>query len=284
MSEINYMKNLLLFIIIIAPFFFLMVLFPLNERGFTRLLPDLLFFQIGYVFWMSAIAAVIGAVFAGFLLAPLFLIAHRYTVGIRMTYGLQERPVPKKLKAGFKGLFPSLLAINLALMYAQLPWVQEFVLSDLWLNRENAAAMQLMLTFASILPLFMGISHGVFSSVWFLLDAGIVFTNKNKVKDLRDPIEVRSVGGWYHYILKGYAGIGIIVSYFFFSNAVISETGGIDEGIFIIPLIPLLMVIMSIPAFIILEKTANVRKKYILKYAKKLGITQPLEDPLNIKI
>lgn len=280
MSEINFKKNILLFLIAFIPLMSLLLI-PIGEGdGYTKFLPDQLFIQVTYVFWMSVVASIIGAVIVGFLLAPLFLIAHRFTVGLRMKYGIQERPEPKKLKIGFKALFPSLLAINFALMFAQFEWIQELVLID-W-RLEQGKAMVLMLTFITILPLFMGISHGLFSSVWFLLDAGIVFTNKEKVKELRDPIEVRSVGGWYHYILKGYAGIGIIISYIFFTEAVVAETGGFENGIILIPLMPILMVLMSIPAFIILELTVSIRINFIRKYAEKLKITQKLEDPLDI--
>ena len=280
MSEINYKKNILLFLITLIPLLMLQLMPDPGGTGFTRLLPNNLFFQIAYIFWMSSIAAIIGALLVGFVFGPLFLAAHKYTVGMGMIYGIQERPEPKKLKAGFKALFPCLLAINFALMFAQFDWVQEIVLLDF--RKEQGEVMKNMLAFVTILPLFMGIAHGLFSGVWFLLDSGLVFTNKQKVKDLRDPIEIRAVGGWYHYILKGYAGIGIIISYFLFSNAVISETGGIDEGIILIPLLPILMVIMSIPAFIFLEITAKMRIKYMQKYAKMLGITESLEDPLEI--
>ena len=278
MSEISFKKNTILFLITITPF--LMMLFITGEDGFTKLLPNQLFFQMSFIFWMSAVAAIIGGVFIGFVLAPVFLAAYKYTVGLRMTYGIQDRPKPTKLKVGFKALFPCLMAMNLALMFAQLESVQNLVLTDYRLTEDTS--MIIMLTFVSILPLMMGISTGIFSPIWFLLDAGIVFTNKNKVKDLRDPIEVRSIGGWYHYILKGYSGIAIIVSYILFTNSLITDRG-LDNGFFLIPLLPFLMIIMCIPSFIILEIVVEFRKKYMLKIAKKFNITQALEDPLDIR-
>ena len=42
-------------------------------------------------------------------------------------------------------------------------------------------------------------------------------------------------------------------------------------------------IIMYIPAFLIMELTAEHRRKYILKFANKLGIKEPLDDPLNIE-
>ncbi len=39
---------------------------------------------------------------------------------------------------------------------------------------------------------------------------------------------------------------------------------------------------MAVPAFVILDITAKHRKRYIQKIAKKIGITEPLTNPLKI--
>ena len=281
MSKINYKKPIIIFLVTFIPLI-LFAFLPGETRGYTKLLSDSLGFQMSYIFWMSTIASIIGSVFVGYALGPLFLAAHKYTVGIRMTYGIQKRVEPTKLKIGYKALFPALLALNLAFLFAPQDWVRDFVINEHWAQNNDIAAMDFLVVMITILPLMVGISFGIFSPVWFLLDAGIVFTNKEKVSELRDPIEIRSVGGWYHYILKGYAGISIIISSITFSDSVIKETGGFENGIFLVPLLPLLLVILAIPAFIFLEKTAKSRNKFMLKIAKALGIKDPLEDPLNV--
>jgi len=281
MSEISYKKHLIVFSIILG--FLLLLTILVDSPGYTQLLPNHMGFQISYIFWMSAIAGIIGALFIGYLLAPVFLIVHKYTVGIRMKYGIQERPKPSKIKIGFKAVFPALMAINLALMFSQFIWVQDIVLMPNYAlehGGKNAGQVPLV-TLATILPLMFGIAMGLFSPIWFLLDGGIIFTNKEKVEGLRDPIEVRSVGGWYSYILKGYAGIAIIVAYIIFANNMMALVE-FNPGLFLIPLLPFLLMVMGVPAFILLEITAEQRKKYILTIAKKLGITEPLADPLDI--
>jgi hypothetical protein len=45
---------------------------------------------------------------------------------------------------------------------------------------------------------------------------------------------------------------------------------------------PILVAIHLIPAFILLDITREHRKKYMLKWAEKYGITGPLQDPLDI--
>ena len=95
-------------------------------------------------------------------------------------------------------------------MFAFTSWVQKIAVNS---SGDEQVAM---VTLLALLALMTGISMGIFSSVWFLLDAGIVYTNKEKVKDLAQPTEVRSVGGWYNYLLKGYAGISVILSFYAF--------------------------------------------------------------------
>lgn len=281
MSKVDYKKNLLLFLIVIG--LLLAATVSVAEEGYTKLLPNHLGFQMGYIFWMSAIAGIIGAVFIGYVFGPLFLFAHRYTIGIRMEFGVQKRPEPEKLKIYFKALFPALMALNFALMFAFSSTVTDIVLNMEWVHKSPTNKQQIpLIVMATLLPLMFGIAMGLFSPVWFLLDAGIVFTNKQKVRKIRDPIEVRSVGGWYHYILKGYAGIAVIFSFILFASDMIQYYKTFNPGILLIAFLPILLVIMAIPAFIILDITVEHRQKFMLKFAERLGITKPLEDPLDI--
>jgi len=241
--------------------------------------------DIIYMFVMITICAIIGGVFVGYVLGPLYLYAHKKIIGRKMIYGLQDKEKPEKFKKYFlKGLFPALMAINFALMFAFTSWVQRIAINN---SIEEEAAM---LTLLALLALMTGISMGIFSSVWFLLDAGIVYTNKEKVKDLAQPTEVRSVGGWYNYLLKGYAGISVILSFyaFFWYMFEVMEIAKGVEGMnimFIVfyPTLPIVITILSFPALILLDITHNHRKKYILKIAEKIGISGPLADPLDIR-
>ncbi len=279
MVEKKYMKPLGVFIIVIG--FILGISLLANDTGFARFLPNQLGFQIGYIFWMSAIAAIIGAVFTGYILGPLFLVVHKYTIGMRMTFGIQERPVPQKLKIYFKALFPALMALNLAFMFSDSALAQEIIISPEWLANPGTSQVQVpLVVLAMLLPLMSGIALGLFSPVFFLLDAGIVFTNKEKVRNTRDPIEVRSVGGWYNYMLKGYAGISVIISFILFASVVVPTLN--NPAVVLVVFLPIIMLIMYIPAFIILEYTAEHRKKFMRKIANRFGIKEPLSDPLDI--
>ena len=85
----------------------------------------------------------------------------------------------------------------------------------------------------------------------------------------------------YNYILKGYAGISIVFVYAMFTINLLAAVD-FNPGVFLVPFLPFLLVVMAVPAFVILDITAKHRKKYMLKIAKKFGITEPLTNPLDI--
>lgn len=281
MIKKKYKKSLIIFLVIIIP----LVMFtfvPIEGNSFLSFLPNSMGLQIGYIFWMSALAGIVGILFIGYLLAPIFLFAYKYTVGIRMTFGIQERPESKNLKIPFKALYPALMALHIALIFSTNQSIQDLLLNASYVSNSNNQAFIPMATAGALIPLTFGIAMGIFSPIWFLLESGIVFTNKNKVRGMRDPIEVRSVGGWYHYLLKGYAGISVIVSYILFIANVVEE-GQYNHGVILMVLLPVLMILMAIPGFILLDMTDKHRRKFMRKIAKCLGISGLLENPLDIK-
>jgi len=213
---------------------------PLEGNGFINFLPNSMSLQISYIFWMSAIAGIVGILFIGYLLAPLFLFAYKYTVGVRMTFGIQERPESKKLNIKFRALYPALMALQIALIFSTNTNIQNLILTSVYVNNSINVPFIPMATAGAIISFTFVIAMGIFSPIWFLLETGIVFTNKNKVKGMKDPVEVRSVGGWYHYLLKGYAGISVIVTYTFFVVDIV-EAGNYNNGVIVMVLLPILM-------------------------------------------
>lgn len=233
--------------------------------------------QIGLIFILIIVGAFVGILF-GYILGPFFLVVHKKIIGRKMVYGVQEKSEPKKFNEYLKAFFPSLMAINFALLLS----IEDFVMNILIVNRE--VNIPQLLAFVGLLPLMVGISFALFSPIWFLLDAGIVYTNKEKVKNKRHPIEIRSVGGWYMYLLKGYAGISVFVSYYIFIITVFEAYGSnlhISTPLYLIPF-PFLLSLMLLITILALELTVDQRKRFILKFAAKLGINSPLEKPLDL--
>lgn len=230
-----------------------------------------------YLCIMVGIGSIIGAVFVGFIFGPIFLFVHKKIIGSKMIYGLQDRPQEIKLKGTFlKLLFPALFTVNLCLMFYDNSFIARILILPQVLEDQADPSF---LVFSGLLPFMAGLSAGIFSPVWFLLDGGIVYTNKEKVKDRSDPIEMRSVGGWYMYLLKGYAGITVILNYYtFLTNLFTGQDAPTGILLYLLwPIMPFLIVLFTIPCIIALDITFEKRRKFIQKWAGKIGITSSLE-------
>ena len=229
-----------------------------------------------YSFGMVVLAALIGGLLGGYLLSPIFLYIHKQIIGRKMAYGIEIREKSEKFNSTFKAIFPALASINLALMLV----INEDVVNN-FVYLEKAGGEGVIMTLGMLLSITVGISMFLFSSVWFLIDAGIVYSNAEKVKYKRDLVEIRSVGGWYLYFLQGFAGIGLAFSFYVFVITMIQKGffKGPELPLFLI--LPLLITILSIPAIILLDITVENRIRYILKWAKKFGIVKNVEIKLE---
>jgi hypothetical protein len=255
--------------------------FYLATPSLTPLLPDVnKGGQIGIMFFIVyPLASILGAVVGGYVLSPLYLFLHKKIIGRKMTYGLQEKPNNTTFHKTLQGFFPTLIALNFALMLAPLPLVYQAIIAPIYWGAPGENTFAALLT---LLMAFIGISAFIFSPIWFLLDGGIIYTNKEKVKYKDKPFEVKSVGGWYLFIMKGYAGISVIIEYSIFFGIFLRQMFTLMPHDVIITLIvlipfPITLTFVFIPAIIILDLFKENRKKYIRKCAKKFGISDILE-------
>ena len=120
-----------------------------------------------------------------------------------------------------------------------------------------------------------------FSSVWFLKDSGIIYSNKKKIENSNEMVVLHSIGDWFQTILKSYAGIGAFITYTLVVRDFITryiENIGIPGNIFKIPSLvlwlgmPLYLIISLVPVIIINEKIKKRRVNFIRKISKRLGI------------
>lgn len=287
----RYRKAIIIFLVIYLLFTipFIPINFASNGAGgrMTPILPfNTLILQIMAIILLIPLASIIGGILPGYILAPLMLFFYKRTIGFRMEFGIQNREIPDKFKNMWKGIFPALLAVNFALLLGISNFAFNFIVAPEYLGGDSGESLWPIVGFASLIPYMTAISMAIFSPVWFLLDAGIVFTNKQKVKDTIEPIEIRSMGSWYHYLLKGYAGIGVVFSYVIFLVDMLSRYNdptnpGFIVAAIMLPLMPILVSVLTIPVLILLELFLGPRRKFMRKFAKKLGIEGPLEEPLN---
>ncbi len=295
MNFSRYKKAIIIFLVFYflttIPFAIINIFFMEDGDGGSRMtviLPfNSLILQVMAIFLFVPIGALIGGFLPGYLFGPLMLYVYKKTIGFRMQFGVQDREKPKKFKRIWKGVFPALLAVNLSLMIGLTTFARDFIVDPEYLiGGGGSDKLWPIVGFSALIPFMTTLSMGIFSPVWFLSDAGIVFTNKQKVKNTIDPIEVRSVGSWYHYLLKGYAGIGVIFSYVLFLIDMFNRYNdptnpGFITAVILLPLMPILVSILIIPSMILLEIYLESRRKFMRNFAKKLGIQGPLEKPLD---
>ena len=223
--------------------------------------------QIILLFGLYVVVCLAFGILFGFAFSTLFLIIHKSLYKNKLTYGLNTRPRPEKFKKTFRGIFPTLLALNIALIITEsiMP-IQNLVFST--------TIIVLLFTFGPCL--------GLFAGIWFLDDAGIGYTNKLKAKDTDDFIEFRSIGSYFMPLLKGYAGISVILEIFQLFSLFTTVKG--NAGIVVIILIffiPVFLPLATIPTILLFDKIREKRNEFVLKQARKWGITEPLDYKLD---
>jgi hypothetical protein len=234
-------------------------------------------FQLFFLMLLLIIPSTIFSLIFGYLLPPVYLFLHKNIIGRRMNYGIQEKKESKKFRKAYRGVFAGLMAMNLSLLLA--PFLTKYVIKATILSERSDTNLFFM-SFIFGLLLTLGPSVGLFASAWFLNDSGISYTNIEQANEKNDIIEIRAVGNWYTYALKGYAGVGVIISYisillrFLASNDELFNM--IFNGILTFSL-PFLLAASIMPSLLILEYLKEHRKKYVRSLAKKLGIINNLE-------
>lgn len=295
MSIKKYKKPLRNFIIyaVLIVVMFLLISPTIANQNISLLLPGEGVIEVTIMMLVFyPLSAIIGGVLFGYVLGPLFLVIHKKTIGLNMSYGIQENLESEKFRGGFKAFFPALMAINFSLMFALNENTANAIIYDLGMGSGSPGVPTSIISIVASLILLtftIAVAMGLFSPVWFLLDAGIVYSNKERVerKNLEQPIVGRSVGGWYMYLLKGYAGIAVIFSYFqliftFFSRMI--ELGASDDMtlVFVINIVLLaplmfLIALSALPAVILLDLTKKNRINYMRKVASMLGIKEQVK-------
>ena len=223
--------------------------------------------QIIILFGLYVIVCLIFGILFGYVFSLLFLVIHKSIFKSKLIYGINTRPQAEKFNKTLRGIFPTLLALNIALIVAEtIQPNHNFIFST--------TIILLLFTF--------GPSMAVFAGIWFLDDAGMGYTNKLSVRDTDDFVEFRSIGSWFMPLLKGYAGISVLFEIFQLFNLFTTVQGNV--GIVIIILIffmPVFLPFATIPTILILDFMRGKRNKFVLEQAKKRGITEPLDYSLD---
>jgi len=274
----KYRKALLMFFGVESLIALLVVygLFYGNYFDLSPLIPTTNVFQeILFVFIIIPISSTIGAILGGYSLTPVLLFIHK-SLYPKAIYGIQEITPATKFKRSFQGYYPSLLAFNLSSIIIFLfPKIQHMLLTP---NVVNEAPLAMIFIFDNlILVIFtIALSMFIFSPGWFLIDAGIVFSTEELVRDTDKPVEGRTVGGVFNDYLRGYSGLSVAFSYLqivivFYSSQI---TAGIFDTASLIGWLgfPFYVILTVIPTFILLDLIRDYRIQYVRTIAAKFGI------------
>jgi hypothetical protein len=228
------------------------------------------------------LSSIIGTLIGGYLFSPLLLYINIKIFRKRYQYGIYHKLDHNKFKYFSQGLFTALMAINISLLILNPDTV-------LFVTRFTGplTPINYTITFVVLLIFTFVITTLIYSPTWFLMDSGILYSNKEILREINKPLEVRSVGRWYEQFLKGYTGVSVLISYIEFITIFFIAVGN-DLALSIVNLIifipfPIILAIPSIPALIILDKIKQKRNDFILHQARKLGITEVMDVSIELK-
>jgi hypothetical protein len=187
------------------------------------------------------------------------------------------------------------MAINLSSLFLT-PAVIQFILETDLVAEINVVSKAPVLTRflaeATLLMITYGVSAMLFSSVWFLKDSGIIYSNKERLINSDESFTLKSIGEWLQTIFRSYAGIGSIITYIiiiydFLTNFI--SNLGFPGNILNIPGIilwlglPLYLAISLIPALIFNDLIKKRRISYVRKLGKKIDIKDSVEITFEFK-
>lgn len=279
-----YKKPIIISIVSLAISILIFIFNPPDSTPYTPLIPvDDAVFEILILLIILPITGILGSFIIGYLLVPIYLFVHVKIIGRKLEYGFLEMDTPKnkKFKKSFQSFFPILLAVNISLILAS---NQEFMSIIVYPDHQVNPGDVNPIGFIFLLMYTVGISMGLFSAAWFIIGTGIIYSNKKKVEKTGDPVEIRSVGGFFKSLLKGYAGISVILS---FINYLVFLTSYWQSDLLINILmqiaIPVLITCFNTLTMMILDITKGINKKYVRFIAKNLGVVDNLEITISKK-
>ncbi|MCK4286048.1 MAG: hypothetical protein KAX18_07585 [Candidatus Lokiarchaeota archaeon] len=273
------------------------VLKPQTRFALTPFLPlNDAIIELAFIFsFILPLSSIIGVIFGGYLITPIVLFLHKKIYGSKMHYGIQYEKPTRDVKLFSRSFFPVLMAINLSSLFLTPTIIQLILEADLVAEIDvvsNAPVLTRFLAEAILLMITYGVSTMFFSSVWFLKDSGIIYSNKERLVNSDESFSLKSIGDWLQTMLRSYAGIGAIITYIiiiynFLTNFInnLGSSGNILNipGIILWLGLPFYLAISLIPALIFNDLIKKSRTSYVRKFGKKIGIKDSVEITFEFK-
>ena len=252
MLEVNYSKPVIVSVLVIIP---MTILFSVTSNA-------------GWVILLFPVSAIIGTLI-GFALAPLFLWIYQKYMGRNHLFAIQDPDTMEKSHGMLMGFFPALLATNLTLTLIFDPNIMNMPLfQDYYLQWNSIVFLFFVLGALLQAPAF-----ALFSAAWIIDESGIVLMSKY------GTAEFQAAGKWFLALLKGYAGIGVIIALYQFVFEFLGTYGSLVHfsAVLFLFILPIIITLWVIPAIILVGATEGMRRNYITGFAERFGIKTEYE-------
>ena len=266
-------------------------------------------FQIGIyaflpAFWeqtmnnlLMPITILVGGLFGAVLFVPLYLGVHRLFYKRSRFYGFIKNDITPSLSRWLRrGLLPALFTVYVSITVSSIlvdtlgdPVLSMIFASSIDLAVEDVITLKIMLW--GITGLFATfVCCALVVPTWLLDDAGLITSN---IK-IDGPLQaapnqlpsVSGVGSWLARLLKGYAGIAVIILYI----TVITESTILSWNYFLLfgfaelpylivnllmfPLYPIIILFLLLPLLMLLDYYIHLRNRYVFRIGERMGIKE----------
>jgi hypothetical protein len=199
MQSIKYKNAFLIFLVyaVLVIVFIILVAIGRGKQMSPFVPGETLAVELLVIYLIAFILGPIVGIFLGFVFGPIFLFIQKKILGRKLIYGIQDRPEEKQFKKTIRALFPALMALNFAMLLARSPLIESIVAPE----ESPIAAINPIVVIAMLMFTIM-IAFGLFAGIWFLLNSGLIYSNREKDSESDQPIETRSVRGFFTFITR----------------------------------------------------------------------------------
>jgi len=243
----------------------------------------------------------VGGLVGGVLLTPLYLLVHWLVYGRSRFYGfVTVRKPPSIVRWLRRAILPSLFGVQVGLFLATglvSAGTAGLVVSEALLSVSSEVS-QILLTWTYTLLIGLPVTFALVAATWLLDDAGLVTSNVplQPSSDGGEPDlpQVSGVGTWFSRLLKGYAGIAVVLSYAAVMVGAMAQAWQIltynpaELPFFLgdmitFPLMPVYLMFLSLPLIMGFDLMRGWIQRYVRRLGKRFAITKSLTVAVEAK-
>jgi hypothetical protein len=293
-------------IVIVSPSLIIVLLVP----GAVPIGDRLVGFPFGGLsaFWdglldylLLPLVILVGGLVGGAVLTPLYLLVHWLVYRRSRFYGFVRVRRPQSMFRWLRrAILPSLFGVQAGLILATGLVGAGGAGLVVWppLVASASQVSQILLTWTYTLLIGLPITFALVTPTWVLDDAGLVISNvplkPSGDGEEADLPQVSGVGTWLSRLLKGYAGIAVVLSYATIMTGALAEawllliSNPAELAFFlgdliIFPLMPVYLMFLSLPLIIVFDRMRGWIQRYVHRLGKRIAINKSLSVVVEVK-